>query len=143
MKSEKLASSIVKGPTMVKSIRPALGIATILAAFPPAFGRPPPCPDNIIVQFYADGILQQTFTLDPTDFAYLFFQGTSMAAPHVSGVAALLVSHGVTHPDDVRAAIENSATDMGTPNWDPQYGHGLLNAPAALLYQRPITNDPR
>ncbi|MBN2129330.1 MAG: peptidase S8 [Sedimentisphaerales bacterium] len=92
---------------------------------------------------YADGILQQTFSLDPTEFAYFFFQGTSMAAPHVSGVAALLISHGVTHPDDVRQAIQGSAIDAGPPGWDPQYGHGLLNAPAALQYQPPKTNDPR
>ena len=92
---------------------------------------------------YVDGILQQTFALDPTDFAYFFFQGTSMAAPHVSGVAALLVSHGVTRPDDVRAAIENSAIDMGAPGWDPQYGHGLLNARAALTYERPSDDRER
>jgi len=66
-----------------------------------------------------------------------------MAAPHVSGVAALLVSHGVTHPDDVREAIQMSAIDASPPGWDPQYGHGLLNAPAALLYQPPKTNAPR
>jgi len=39
---------------MAKAIRAALGIAAVLAAFAPAFGRPPRCPDNIIVQFYGD-----------------------------------------------------------------------------------------
>lgn len=81
-----------------------------------------------------DGILQQTFLEDPANFGYLFAQGTSTATPHVSGTAALLVSNGVTEPDMVREAIENTAEDIGPPGRDPQYGWGLLNAAAALNY---------
>jgi serine protease len=84
---------------------------------------------------YPDGILQQTFVKDPTAFAYYFFQGTSMAAPHVSGLAALLISHGAKGPDAVRLAIQNTATDLGPAGWDPEYGWGLINAGAALAYQ--------
>ncbi len=83
---------------------------------------------------FADGILQQTFVSDPNEFAYWFFQGTSMAAPHVSGVAALLASRGVTRPDKVREAIELTAVDLGAPGWDEQYGWGLVDAFAALDY---------
>jgi len=54
---------------MAKSIRAALGIATILIAFPPAFGRPPCCPNNIIVQFYAD-----VCDADRTALAALLYQ---------------------------------------------------------------------
>jgi serine protease len=86
---------------------------------------------------YPDGIVQQTFTIDPNQFAYFFFQGTSMAAPHVSGVAALLVSKGVIQPDKVRQAIEMTAKDMGAPGWDPEYGWGIVDAFAALTYQPP------
>jgi len=85
---------------------------------------------------YADGVLQQTF--DPPDyttFGYYFFQGTSMAAPHVAGVAALLIAHGnATTPDEVREALEHTAKDLGPAGWDPQYGHGLIQASDALDY---------
>ena len=83
---------------------------------------------------YPDGIVQQTFALSPVDFAYYFFQGTSMAAPHVSGLAALLISHGVTGPDNVRKAIQQTAVDLGPVGWDEQYGWGRIDARTALGY---------
>jgi serine protease len=96
---------------------------------------------------YGDGILQNTFnttTKDPADFDYWFFQGTSMATPHVSGVAALLISEGANGPDAVRAAIQNTATDLGTSGWDKYYGYGLVNAKAALdsIQSQPTVNSP-
>jgi serine protease len=90
---------------------------------------------------YPDGILQQTFVKDPTAFAYYFFQGTSMAAPHVSGLAALLISHGIRGPDAVRRAIQSTATDLGPAGWDPEYGWGLINAGVALAYQAALGTD--
>jgi serine protease len=86
---------------------------------------------------YADGVLQQTFcnpewdstgcsVTDPTDFHYYFLQGTSMAAPHVSGLAALLYAAGYTTPDQIRQRMINGAKDLGSPGWDQYYGHGLI-----------------
>jgi serine protease len=89
---------------------------------------------------YPDGILQQTFQSDPNQFAYWFFQGTSMATPHVSGLAALLASHGVTGPDKIRQVMELTAKDLGPPGWDPEYGWGMIDAHAALAYHAP--GDP-
>ena len=86
---------------------------------------------------YPDGILQQTFQSDPNHFAYWFFQGTSMATPHVSGLAALLASRGVTGPDKIRAAMEATARDLGPAGWDPEYGWGMIDASAALAYRAP------
>ncbi len=42
-------------------------------------------------------------------------QGTSMASPHVAGLAALLTSRGVTNPAAVEALIKATATDLGAP----------------------------
>ena len=81
---------------------------------------------------YGDGVLQETFS--GTSWGYYFFQGTSMATPHVSGVAALLVANGVTSPDAIRAVLQNSAIDLGTAGWDKYYGWGLVNAYNALTY---------
>ena len=83
---------------------------------------------------YVDGILQQTFGTNPKEMGYWFYDGTSMAAPHVTGVAALLISIGVTGPDAVREALEATAEDLGTPGWDEEYGWGLIDAYAALNY---------
>ena len=54
--------------------------------------------------------------------------GTSMASPHVAGVAALAIAAGVT---DVRGTLVATADDLGTIGWDPQYGYGLVDADEA------------
>ncbi|WMW23845.1 S8 family serine peptidase [Methanolobus sediminis] len=86
---------------------------------------------------YGDGILQNTFGVnddETTYFNYFFYQGTSMATPHVAGVAALLIANGVSGPDNVRAAIENTAKDIYTDGWDIYSGYGIVDAYAALNY---------
>jgi serine protease len=62
-------------------------------------------------------------------------QGTSMASPHVAGVAALLLSQGITRPAAIEAAMKQSATDLGTSGKDNEYGFGLVNPRAALRGQ--------
>ena len=57
--------------------------------------------------------------------------GTSQAVPHVSGVAALLVSKGVRGQDAVRRILA-TASDAGTPGPDPFYGAGIVNARRAV-----------
>ena len=83
---------------------------------------------------YPDGILQQTFGDTPQDWGYWFFTGTSMATPHVSGVVALLVSTGITDPNEVKEALYSTAKDLGATGWDQEYGWGLVDAYAALNY---------
>ena len=46
-------------------------------------------------------------------FAYYYFQGTSMATPHVSGFAAMLMQQGITDPAAIEAAMKQFATDRG------------------------------
>ena len=65
-------------------------------------------------------------------FVYRSFQGTSMAAPHVAGLAALLMHQGVRSPAAIERAIEKYATDIGASGRDDSFGHGLINARATL-----------
>ena len=59
--------------------------------------------------------------------------GTSMATPHVSGVAALIFGKNPNlTPDQVETIMERTATNLGVPNYDTTYGWGLVNAKAAL-----------
>lgn len=94
------------------------------------------------------GVLQQTLDLDLVEtftgsvaryraprfdaFAYYYFSGTSMAAPHVSGFAALLMQQGITSPAAIEQIMKQFATDLGPTGRDDQYGHGLINPRAAL-----------
>ena len=59
--------------------------------------------------------------------------GTSMATPHVAGLAALLHSQGITNPAAIEAAIKRFARDLGRPGYDEEYGYGLIDARASLL----------
>jgi subtilisin family serine protease len=65
------------------------------------------------------------------DGGYTELAGTSQATPHVSGVAALLVSKGVRGQDAVRRILD-TATDAGPAGPDPQFGAGIVNASRAL-----------
>jgi beta propeller repeat protein len=69
---------------------------------------------------------------------YLRWAGTSMSAPHVSGLAALVLAlHPDYLPDDVRAVIRSSARDLGAPGHDRATGGGLADAERAVRSARP------
>jgi serine protease len=95
---------------------------------------------------YGDGVLQNTFnpsTKKVSDFGYWFFQGTSMASPHVAAVAALVIAKGTaTSPSDVRSAIQETAVDLGAQDRDDRYGWGLVDAYAALNWGGATPNTP-
>jgi serine protease len=77
-----------------------------------------------------DGVLQNTITPgNPTSDSYYYFQGTSMASPHVAGVAALIVSKGVKDPKKVEEVLLKTATKKGDKR---KYGAGIVNAVAAV-----------
>ncbi len=60
--------------------------------------------------------------------------GTSMAAPHVSGLAALLVEQYGRNPGRIKAAIQKGADDLGQRGTDPYYGKGRINIGNTVSY---------
>lgn len=66
---------------------------------------------------------------------YGVLSGSSMAAPHVAGTAALLAGRpGYNHPDQLYAALTQTAEDLGVPGFDEQTGYGMLRVDLALAY---------
>ena len=63
---------------------------------------------------------------------YAYYNGTSMATPHVTGVAALVWSNNINcSADDVRSALKNTAIDLDAAGRDDKTGFGLVQAKAA------------
>jgi subtilisin family serine protease len=64
---------------------------------------------------------------------YCYKSGTSMAAPHVAGLAAVLLAQrpGLT-PEQITQRLAETAHDLGEPGWDPYTGWGRIDAYAAL-----------
>lgn len=82
-------------------------------------------------------IVQQTLTNNQnlSSFSYLSWAGTSMASPHVAGVAALVWSKNPTFTrDQVQKALLSTARDLGTTGFDNYFGNGLLDANAAVKW---------
>jgi serine protease len=82
-----------------------------------------------------------TFLLPPTQFraprfdvlGYIAYTGTSMATPHVAGVAAMLMQQGITDPAAIEDALEKYAVDLGAKGRDDQFGFGLIDARNAMF----------
>lgn len=65
--------------------------------------------------------------------SYAYLSGTSMATPHVAGVAALVQSLRPDYTNDqVENALKAGCVDLGSPGWDPYYGCGRVDVLAAL-----------
>jgi serine protease len=80
---------------------------------------------------YIDGVLQNTF--DASGDGYFFYYGTSMASPHVAGVAALVKSADMTLTNSgIRTILETTTIDLGSPGWDQYFGNGMVDAYAAV-----------
>ncbi|HMJ59546.1 MAG TPA: S8 family serine peptidase, partial [Gemmatimonadales bacterium] len=73
-------------------------------------------------------------SLGPVNNVYFWASGTSMAAPHVAGVAALVIAKngGSMAPAQVESVLRRSADDLGKPGNDAFYGAGRVNALRAV-----------
>lgn len=66
-------------------------------------------------------------------YAEVGYQGTSMATPHVAGLAAMLMAQGIRRPADIETLITRTALDLGPTGRDREYGFGLIQPRRALF----------
>jgi serine protease len=89
---------------------------------------------------FGRAIIQQTFAKPRSVSRFALrgprYLGTSMASGHVAAVAALVIATGRLGPEPapelVEQHLEATARDAGAPGFDHVYGHGLIDAAAAL-----------
>ncbi|MEJ5187052.1 MAG: DUF5719 family protein, partial [Candidatus Geothermincolales bacterium] len=83
-----------------------------------------------------DGIPQETYRVPgnpQSGFVLYWGEGTSLAAAQVAAVCALLSSlHPKIPPSQAMEIIRSTARDLGPRGWDPDTGHGMVDAASAL-----------
>lgn len=108
--------------------------ATLVSAF--SSRGPSACDGSIFPEIVAPGYAIRTADLtlgSAPGQAYSYFSGTSLAAPHVTGVMALLLSaFPDIQPLALETALKMAASDLGLAGSDNDYGFGLLDADAAF-----------
>ncbi len=81
---------------------------------------------------YNNGILSTYYSTSTHKDEYAYMQGSSMAAPHVAAVAALMISQGITGPANIWNILKNTADPISaSTNYG---GYGLVNAYDAVTY---------
>ena len=73
---------------------------------------------------------------------YAYFQGTSMAAPQVTGTAAIVASVTGLRDGALRARLEDHADDLGAIGYDTQFGNGRLNSYRSVTLSTLIEGGP-
>ncbi len=95
---------------------------------------------------YGDGVLS-TLVNDSSGSrqpSYSFYQGTSMATPHMAGVLALMRAvHPTLTPDDVDGLLSTGVitTDLDPPGRDDNFGHGLIDTFKAVQAAQTLANS--
>lgn len=94
---------------------------------------------------YSDGVLSTRYSVSGSTYTpnYDFLEGTSMACPHVAGIAALVLAIDPTlTPSQVETVLESTAQDLGTAGKDSVYGYGLIDAYAAVVAAASVNTPP-
>ena len=84
------------------------------------FGRTTASPNGRVLSAWPASLINVTClaarrVVDASGATYCYQQGTSMASPHAAGVAALIISQGVTNPGAVASMLQNTADPMPCP----------------------------
>jgi serine protease len=96
---------------------------------------------------FVDGVLSTLKNEGTGAFNFVFYQGTSMASPHMAGIAALMkaLDPGLT-PDELDTLLSSGelTEDRGAAGRDDVFGHGLVDARKAVLAVTgpPPVDDP-
>lgn len=75
---------------------------------------------------YIDGVVSTAFSTEK-EYGYHFFQGTSMAAPHVAGVIGLMLANGIPQ-NEIQEVLHRTSMELGIGGYNYFYGYGLVNA---------------
>ena len=82
---------------------------------------------------FPDDIMSTSWDYSKNLPNYESMSGTSQATPQVAALAALMLSKGVTtNADDTLARLDATATDLGRPGRDDQFGYGMIDPASAL-----------
>ena len=87
------------------------------------------CIFSSVVKGYAGGT---KYTLGSNGGTYAYMQGTSMAAPQVTGTAAIVASKLGLRGATLRARLQSTADDKGTAGYDTKFGNGRINSYRAV-----------
>jgi subtilisin family serine protease len=73
---------------------------------------------------------------------YAYLQGTSMAAPQITGTAGIVASVAGLGGSALRSRLEGTTDDLGTSGYDPNFGHGRVNSYRAVTTSTLDEGDP-
>jgi lantibiotic leader peptide-processing serine protease len=92
-------------------------------------GEVAPAPASFVLSLCSSHSVLPAFAACKSRTRYIYVAGTSQAAPHVSGLAALLDSQfgGQLNPSQMITLIQQNADDLGKPGADPFFGKGRIN----------------
>jgi serine protease len=87
------------------------------------------CILSSVVSGYQGG---RTYTVSGSSGTYAYMMGTSMAAPQVTGTAAIVASKAGLRGAALRTRLESTADDLGSAGYDTKFGNGRINSYRAV-----------